>query len=173
MEPLATDEDITTMAGMTPHISSMANEFSKPLMILKGTLNHALVSILINSGSMGNFVSQQAVTHFSFTLHDISPVPICFTNGTINECNKTMVAMCLKFPHHEENLNLQVISFPHQDVILGKPWLERWNPLINWCTHEVHFPSSPTSPVTPAKTPTPSKTPSLFPLLVNIVSLSE
>src|SRR4051794_39505796 len=96
-----------TLVGMTLLISSVANEFSsKPLMILKGTLNHAPVSILIDSGSMGNFILQQAVTHFSFALHDISPVPIHFANGTINESNKTLVTACLKFPHHEENLNL-------------------------------------------------------------------
>jgi hypothetical protein len=107
MDSLALDENMMTPVEMTLHISSVADDFSsRPLMILQGTLNHAPVSILIDSGSMGNFVSQQAATHFSFALHDISPVPIHFANGTIDESNKTLIAACLKFPHHEENINL-------------------------------------------------------------------
>src|SRR4051794_32821093 len=157
MESPAMDENNTTPAEMTLFISSIANEFSsQPLMILKGTLNHAPVSILIDSGSMGNFVSQQAVARFSFALHDISPVPIRFANGTIDESNKTLIAACLKFPHHEENLNLRVVSLPHQDIILGKPWLEKWNPLINWRTHEIRFPKqTPTASRAPTDTPKP------------------
>src|SRR3954469_8577258 len=107
MDSLAMDENKMTPVEMTLFISSIANKFSsRPLMILQGTLNHAPVSILIDSGLMGNFVSHQAVACFSFALHDISPVPICFANGTIDESNKTLIATCLKFLHHEENLNL-------------------------------------------------------------------
>src|SRR4051795_6948830 len=85
MDSPAMDENKMTLVETTLLISSVANEFSShPLMILKGTLNHAPVSILIDSGSMGNFVSQQAVARFSFALHDISPVPIRFANGTID-----------------------------------------------------------------------------------------
>jgi hypothetical protein len=129
MDPPALDKNQTTPVGMTLLISSMADEFSsKPLMILKGTLNHALVSILIDSGSMGNFVSQQAATCFSFALHDISPVPIRFANGTIDESNKTLITACLKFPHHEENLNLRVISLPTMTSSLASLGLKNGTP---------------------------------------------
>src|SRR4051812_12800346 len=178
-ESPAVDENQTTPAETTLSISSATNDFSsRPLMILKGTLNHAPVSILIDSGSMGNFVSQQAVARFSFALHDISPVPIHFANGTFDESNKTLVAAYLKFPSHEENLNLRVVSLPHHDIILGKPWLEKWNPAINWRTHEIYFPESPqaTPPKVPTKTPKTSqepRTPMASPIVINTISLAE
>src|SRR4051812_21206617 len=50
---------------------------TKPL-ILKGTLNHALINILIDSGAMGNFISQQAIDHFSFSIDSIPSISIVF-----------------------------------------------------------------------------------------------
>ena len=48
----------------------------------------------------------------------------------------------LCFKNYEEKINLQVVSLPHHDIILGKPWLEKWNPTINWCTHPISFPEN-------------------------------
>ena len=31
------------------------------------------------------------------------------------------------------------MSLPHHDIILGQPWLEKWNPDINWKTHTINF----------------------------------
>ena len=31
------------------------------------------------------------------------------------------------------------MSLPHHDIILGQPWLEKWNPNINWKKHKIHF----------------------------------
>ena len=88
-----------------------------------GKLNHAPVRILIDSGAMGNFVSAQTADHFSFALHDVSPIPISFANGTTGTCNKAISAAYLCLENHEESLDLHVVSLPHHDVILGKPWL--------------------------------------------------
>ena len=38
-----------------------------------------------------------------------------------------------------ENIDLKVAPLPKHDIILGKPWLERWNPHINWRTNEIEF----------------------------------
>ena len=111
-------------------------------MTYQGTLNHALVKILIDSGAMGNFVSEQAADYFSFSLHDVSNIPIVFANGAVGACNKAVLAACLRFENHEEKIDLRVVSLPHHDIILGKPWLEKWNPTINWRTHQISFPEN-------------------------------
>ena len=107
-----------------------------------GKLNHAPVRILIDSGAMGNFVSAQTADHFSFALHDVSPIPISFANGTTGTCNKAISAAYLCLENHEESLDLRVVSLPHHDVILGKPWLEKWNPHIDWQTHRITYPKT-------------------------------
>jgi transposase InsO family protein len=40
-----------------------------------------------------------------------------------------------------------VVSLPNHDIILGKPWLEKWNPLINWQNHEITFPGQETTAI--------------------------
>jgi hypothetical protein len=90
---------------------------------------------------MGNFVSQQTADCFSFALHHVSNIPIVFANGATSVCNKAAFAAYLCFENHEENIDLQVVSLPNHDVILGKPWLEKWNPVINWKTHHITFES--------------------------------
>jgi Retroviral aspartyl protease len=97
---------------------------TKPL-ILKGTLNHAPISILIDSGATGNFISQQAVDHFSFSIDSVPSISIVFANGAKGVCNKAATAAYLCFQDHEEKINLWVVSLPKHDIIFGKPWLEK------------------------------------------------
>jgi hypothetical protein len=78
---------------------------TKPL-ILKGTLNHAPINILIDSGATGNFISQQAVDHFSFSIDSIPSISIVFANGAKGVCNKAATAAYLRFQDHEERINL-------------------------------------------------------------------
>jgi deoxyuridine 5'-triphosphate nucleotidohydrolase len=124
----------------TIQISSLNEAFSKKPLTFQGTLNHAPVRILIDSGAMGNFVSKQAADKFSFALHHVSNIPIIFANGATGVCNKAASAAYLRFENHEERIDLRVVSLPHHDIILGKPWLEKWNPHINWRTHTITFP---------------------------------
>src|SRR4051812_4396620 len=120
----------------TLEISSL---FSKKPMTFKGTLNHAPIKILIDSGAMGNFVSKQAVDRFSFALSDVSNIPVVFMNGATGACNKAALAAYLQFENHDENIDLRVVSLPHHDIILGQPWLEKWNPDIDWKKHTINF----------------------------------
>jgi hypothetical protein len=138
--PQAKKEDHTHPAGTTLEISSLSEAFTKKPLTFQGTLNHAPVRILIDSGAMGNFISQQTADHFSFALHSVTNIPITFANGSSGSCNKAAIAAYLRFANHEEQLDLQVVSLPNHDIILGQPWLEHWNPHINWKTHQITFP---------------------------------
>ena len=54
------------------------------------------------------------------------------------------------------------MSLPHHDLILGQPWLEKWNPDIDWKNHTINFarpnPKEPTEiiPNPEATTPEPA-----------------
>ena len=111
-------------------------------MTFRGTLNHAPVKILIDSGAMGNFVSKQAADRFSFALSHVSNIPVVFANGATGTCNKAALAAYLRFQEHEEKIDLRVVSLPHHDIILGQPWLEKWNPDIDWKSHQITFTSA-------------------------------
>jgi len=95
--------EVSSPAADTLEISSL---FSKKPMTFKGTLNHAPIKILIDSGAMGNFVSKQAVDRFSFALSDVSNIPVVFANGATGACNKAALAAYLQFENHEEKIDL-------------------------------------------------------------------
>ena len=75
-------------------------------MTIHGLLNHAPVNILIDSGAMGNFVSQQAADRFSFALSHVSNIPVRFANGALGACNKAVLAAYLRIGTHDEKINL-------------------------------------------------------------------
>ena len=39
---------------------------------------------------------------------------------------------CVTFHDHAEFIDFSVIGLPKYEAILGKPWLNRWNPVIDW-----------------------------------------
>jgi deoxyuridine 5'-triphosphate nucleotidohydrolase len=131
--------EVQPQAEDTLQISSLSETWTKKPLTFKGTLNHAPVNILIDSGAMGNFVSKQAADRFSFALSHVSNIPVVFANGATGACNKAALAAYLRFQDHEERIDLRVVSLPHHDIILGQPWLEKWNPDINWRTHQITF----------------------------------
>ena len=38
----------------------------------------------------------------------------------------------MTFNEHAEFIDVSVIGLPKYEAILGKPWLNRWNPVIDW-----------------------------------------
>ena len=39
---------------------------------------------------------------------------------------------CISFEEHMEFIDFTVINIPQYEAILGKNWVDRWNPAINW-----------------------------------------
>ena len=46
--------------------------------------------------------------------------------------NFSVEQACVEFEDHTGFLNFSVIPLPKYEAILGKPWLDKWNPVINW-----------------------------------------
>src|SRR4051812_1679948 len=74
---------------------AISSLFTKKPMTFKGTLNHAPIRILIDSGAMGNFILKQAADRFSFALSDVLNIPVVFANGATGACNKAALTTYL------------------------------------------------------------------------------
>ena len=65
----------------------------------------------------------------------------------------------LSIDQHEENLTFQVTKLAGWDLIIGKPWLRRHNPLIDWsknpCVFHSGYCQSHCLPIRPKPTPPP------------------
>ena len=57
---------------------------------------------------------------------------IKLANGTERMSNLIVEQACVTFDKHTQFLDFSVIKLPKYEAILGKPWLDRWNPKINW-----------------------------------------
>ena len=43
----------------------------------------------------------------------------------------------LHFPKHKENVCLMVLNLGWKQIILGMPWLKKWNPVIDWIAKQI------------------------------------
>ena len=46
----------------------------------------------------------------------------------------------LLFPKHQENIRLMVLNLGRKQIILGMPWLKKWNPVIDWVAKRISIP---------------------------------
>ena len=59
-------------------------------------------------------------------------VKINLADGTTRVSKLYIKQACVDFEEHKEFLDFIVINIPNYEAILGKSWLDRWNPAINW-----------------------------------------
>lgn len=102
------------------------------LLYYDGTIKNSPVKVFINYGAVGNFISKQLVHHLDLALTPVSEVLIKFANDTTDRSNKAVIGASLNISPYHERLNLRMVNLLSQDVILSKPWLDNWNPDINW-----------------------------------------
>src|SRR3954466_13246941 len=107
LESQATDEEQHSPAEHSLEISSVTEQVKQKPLVYRGYINHAPVNILIDSGAMGDFISEQTVRRISLPCRTVSNVPIRFANGTIGTCNKEISTAYLQFDKHDERINLR------------------------------------------------------------------
>ena len=61
------------------------------------------------------------------------------------------------FKEKTEKLKLMILSLGKQQIILGMPWLKKWNPTIDWRKHTLALPEHPLVTETPLHKYSPQK----------------
>ena len=120
-------------------INTIENGFSRDLLYFEGTIKNEPIRILIDGGSIGDFVSENTVRRLNLKTTKVTNQPLAFANGQQARCDQEVQNIQLTIGHYSESYNLKVANLPQHDIILGKPWLERINPKINWKTNIIEF----------------------------------
>ena len=103
------------------------------LLCIEGSLNGFPVKFLIDSGATDCFVSTAFVEAKELLLNKRKEkVKINLADGTTRVSKLYIKQACVSFEEHMEFLDFTVINIPQYEAILGKIWLDRWNPVINW-----------------------------------------
>jgi hypothetical protein len=64
-------------------------------------------------------------------------------NGTFEDCSTIALNVPFRIGQFKDQANLVVTKLAGNDIILGKPWLTRHNPDIDWLTNTIYVPKGP------------------------------
>ena len=103
-----------------------------------------LVQVMLDSGATGNFIDHGMVNTLQIPLmkkdtpEEVQAVdgkPL--SSGPLTEHTTVLqLRMVVGEEHHIEGVRFNVIDAPQYGIILGMPWLQQHNPLINWVRSE-------------------------------------
>jgi hypothetical protein len=93
---------------------------------------------LIDSGSSGDFISSTFVQkHCIPTQASPQTSVVILADGTRQETSRMVTAAALSIAHYNAKVDLMVLPLEQYDIILGMPWLEHVNPVIDWKRKEL------------------------------------
>ena len=104
-----------------------------PIKLATGT-QIVKTTALIDCGATGNFIDIGLLSKANFPLQRLpKPIRAYNVDGTTNIKGtiRWKAHMDILFSHSKEKTDLMVLSLGQQQVILGMPWLRKWNPRID------------------------------------------
>jgi len=100
------------------------------------------VKVLLDSGVIGMFMDKKMVARHGFKLQKLErPVIVRNVDGTNNSGRATIhqVEVNVYYKNYIERIRMNVCNLGRTDIILGMPWLQVYNPEIDWKTGEVRM----------------------------------
>ena len=115
------------------------------LLRIEGRIDGHKAIFLVDSGSTHDFLSEDFVNKHSIQKVD-DTLHVTLADGFTSEQPLRKTGdLKVNMDGHGERQSFTVFSLQRYDAILGKPWLTRHNPGIDFRTHEIKFSSSPST----------------------------
>jgi len=98
------------------------------------------VKALLDSGATGMFMDREMAKRHGFKMTKLErPLKVKNVNGTENSGGSIthQVEVNVFYKNHVERMRMDVCNLGKTEVILGMPWLQAYNPEINWEMGEV------------------------------------
>src|SRR3954470_14555214 len=101
-------DSLAAVGGIDQPVERPTNSLglSTKLLTYEGKVNNRPVSILVDGGSMGDFISVKLVENLALETRDVTAFSILFPNGDTSPCNKETIATYLRLQEHEEKIHL-------------------------------------------------------------------
>ena len=144
--PLRWDVDVYVndqLAGIPPvaRISSITAPQQDCLLTINGTLQSKPANFLIDSGAGRNFLAAKFLATMdlkndaNLKLYDID-TRVRQADGQLSLSSKSISAT-FEVDGFRDQATFVITTLPHTDAILGKPWLTKHNPHIDWNKHTI------------------------------------
>ena len=98
---------------------------------------------IIDCGVTGSFIDPELIAQAKFPLRKLDrQVKAHNVDGTTNSKGNIVweTNVNLLFPKHRETVKLMVLNLGRKQIILGMPWLKKWNPIIDWVAKRISIP---------------------------------
>ena len=127
----------TDLNRKSPHFGHI-NFASLPLVIIN--INGLSVSALLDSGCSGDLVSLNFIREHRIKFNEVAPIKTTTAVQTVSHSYIVgEVTLNLKFQHLNEQRKFGVININNHNFILGMPFLQEHNPVINWKSRKVYL----------------------------------
>src|ERR1700733_1816471 len=115
--------------GSTNEIYNTNND----MLTFEGTINKHFAKVLVDSGSSGNFIREEfAKSSQTPLLPKQDAYEVKLADKKTLDVNLTAPHVKLQIQDHTDIIDLDVLPLEGNNVILGKPWLQKHNPDIDW-----------------------------------------
>jgi len=115
-------------------------ESSKHLIVLEGTLMGNPVKALVDSGASDYFVDKGYLKRYKIACaRKSTPDAVKLANGITLDSTFLLPKAVFRFGTYRDTETLHVTDLQGFDMVLGKSWLAKFNPSINWRTNTVKF----------------------------------
>ena len=115
-------------------------KYGTQLLSFYGTVNNTEnIEILIDSGATNNFISEELVKRIRIPTMNTKPFQIRVANGdpeTIKYCTEPCSVEIQEF---KDMVCCNVLKMGKERIILGKSWLRKHNPAIDWVKDSIQF----------------------------------
>jgi RNase H-like domain found in reverse transcriptase/Reverse transcriptase (RNA-dependent DNA polymerase)/Integrase zinc binding domain/Chromo (CHRromatin Organisation MOdifier) domain/Retroviral aspartyl protease len=111
------------------------------LLTFKGKIGRCDAVLLVDSGASHSFIAESFLSK-----NKVKPVrlpngpTVQLADGTLHKCQFALVNPSLKIGPYQDRLGpMYALPLKSHDCILGKSWLERYNPDIDWQANRVRL----------------------------------
>ena len=97
---------------------------------------------MIDSGASGNFISTSFVQRNGIATRrkkDGGYELMVADGSSLSVVDSETMPLILAIQQHHEKVSLDVVDMASHDVVMGTPWLEKHNPLIDWRKRVLKF----------------------------------
>ena len=114
------DSQLSESTLSSRHLSTIQETSTDQLIIFEGNLNKKSVRILIDSGVVGNYISESIAKNIESTEKKENDIKVTVADGRTYHC-RLLKKGELKIRDYQDHLDF-IIALIVYDIILGKTW---------------------------------------------------
>jgi hypothetical protein len=111
---------------------------STNLLLFRGRLGRRSIQFLIDGGSKGNLLKETLVNDMGLQIDERGVRNIVLADGTTTYRGLRTSAVPVAIGNYRDKIDFLTAPIMY-DAILGKPWLDTYNPIIDWSTNRLSF----------------------------------